>query len=299
MKRRESLMGLMGLASGLSSCSLVRRAEPVDGRASATPRRSSATPMPPAAPVLPAPPGAAQQIPQQIAGPTRTSYSSCQVAGPFLAMTFDDGPQPSNTPRLLGLLRERNLKGTFFVIGRSVNAYPHVLAQTLAEGHEIANHTLTHANLTKLSDAGVAREIEGCNQAIANATGGYKPQVMRPPGGALTTRQREWVKQEFGLPTIMWSLDPDDWRKPYRNADIVARHMLEGWQGSGPPRAGHIILCHDLHATTVAAMPQVLDTLVARGFQFVTVGQLINLENGMGGALAATPEVTRFTAGSL
>jgi peptidoglycan-N-acetylglucosamine deacetylase len=298
MKRRESLLGLVSLASGLSSCSLVRRAEPVDGPARSARKRATPAP-PPSPPVTPVPPGAAQHIPVQIAGPTRATYSSCQVGGPFLAMTFDDGPQPANTPRLLAMLRERNIKGTFFVIGRSVNAYPGVLAQTAAEGHEIANHTLTHANLTKLSDAGVAREIEGCNQAVANAAGGIKPQVMRPPGGALTMRQREWVKQEFDLPTIMWSLDPDDWRKPYRNSEIVARHMLEGWQGSGPPRPGFIILCHDLHATTVAAMPRVLDTLLERGFQFVTVGQLINIENGMGGLAAAAPAVMRFTAGSL
>src|SRR5690606_9545262 len=124
----------------------------------------------------------------KINGPVRPSYSSCKTPGKFVALTFDDGPDPEDTPRLLSHLRARNVKATFFVIGRNVNAYPRVLEQTLAEGHEIANHSMTHPVLSKLSDAGLAREIGGCDEAITRVLGGYKAQCLRPPYGALTAR---------------------------------------------------------------------------------------------------------------
>ena len=284
MTRRESLLGMVGLASGLSSCSLVRRAETAEG--TVVPPQPQPTPPPAAGGGTNTPPS----VSGQIAGGTRTTYTSCKVPGPWIALTFDDGPHAQHTPRLLSILRERNVKATFFLIGRNVSAFPGVVQRTAEEGHEIANHTQTHAKLSSLSDAGVAREIGGCDAAISKALGGFQPPVFRPPYGAITARQKEWVHREFGYPTIMWSCDPLDWK--YRNTSRVASEMIRGASRGG------ILLAHDIHATTVAAMPQVVDSLLAKGYQFVTMSQLINLERGLG-TPAPQPMVLRLSAGSL
>jgi len=284
--RRSTLFGLATLAtSGLTSCSLIKRAESLDGGAIA-----AAPPPPPAAPPPPAPAaaGSLAGVPTRINGPTRTAYNTGRVAGPYIALTFDDGPDPEDTPRLLNILKARNVKATFFVIGRNVRAHPRIVERTRAEGHEVANHSQTHPALSKLGDAAVARELNGCSNAIADVLGGERPQVFRPPYGAFTARQKEWAHREFGLPSIMWSVDPLDWK--IRNSAHVSNALIRGASNGG------ILLAHDIHPTTVAAIPSVVDTLLGKGYQFVTMGQLINMENGAG---APSPMVMRFTAGSL
>jgi len=277
MKGRALLLSLLALALALPGCSLVKPEERLETAGAPAAERPRAVNNPP-------------PISTTLGAGTRHTYSSCEISGPYLALTFDDGPHPSNTPRLLAMLKERNVKSTFFLIGTSVNAYPEITRQIIADGHEIANHTQTHALLSKLSDAGVARELGSANSAIANAVDGYKAQLFRPPYGAITARQKQSVHSNYGFPSIMWSVDPLDWK--YRNSARVAQQLIAGAQ------PGAIMLCHDIHATTVAAIPQVLDTLLARGFQFVTVTQLINME-----LTAAKPSpslaVLQFSAGSL
>lgn len=208
------------------------------------------------------------------------SFSRVLVSGNYIAMTFDDGPHPSNTPRLLDMLRARNIKATFFVIGRSVDLYPQIVRRTVAEGHEIGNHTHTHRLLSKLGDSEVRGEISRCNDAVQRAAG-YSMRVMRPPYGGLLQRQREMVHSEFGLPTILWSVDPLDWKRP--GPSVVSSRILSG------TTAGGIILSHDLHAQTVDAMPATLDGLLNRGFKFVTVSQLLAMKTDAAAQASATP----------
>ncbi len=188
------------------------------------------------------------------------------TTGNYVAMTFDDGPHPENTPRLLDMLKARNIKATFYVIGNNVNLYPGVLRRTVQEGHEIGNHTQTHRLLSKLSDTEVRSELTRCKDAIGRVTG-IQPRTMRPPYGGLNQRQRVWVNEEFGYPTVLWSVDPLDWKKP--GAGVITSRILAG------ASAGGIILAHDLHAQTIDAMPSTLDGLIRRGFKFVTVSQLL------------------------
>ena len=112
------------------------------------------------------------------------TFTRVPVNGKYIALTFDDGPHPSNTPRLLNILRERNVKATFYVIGRSVNLYPQILRQTVAEGHEIGNHTQTHRLLSKLSNAEVLNELRRCRESVTQASG-TTMRTMRPPYGGL------------------------------------------------------------------------------------------------------------------
>lgn len=198
------------------------------------------------------------------------SFSRVPSAGQYIAITFDDGPHAQNTPRLLDMLRARNIKATFFVVGRNVDLYPGIARQVVAEGHEIASHSYTHRLLTKLSDDQVRQEFDKTRDAIVKATG-VQPRVMRPPYGALLQRQREWVHAEYGYPTILWSVDPNDWQRP--GSSVVCARIL------AQTSSGGIILAHDIHAGTVDAMPATLDGLLRKGYKFVTVSQLLTMQS--------------------
>lgn len=197
------------------------------------------------------------------------SFNRVAVAGKYIAITFDDGPHPQNTPRLLEMLRARNIRATFYVIGRNVNQHPGIVRRTVAEGHEIGNHSHTHRLLSKLGSSELRGEMSNCQSAIVNACG-VRPRTMRPPYGGLLQSQRELVLNEFGYPTILWSVDPLDWKKP-GPAAVTSRILA----GTNP---GAIVLAHDLHSQTVDAMPATLDGLLQRGYQFVTVSQLIAMQ---------------------
>jgi peptidoglycan/xylan/chitin deacetylase (PgdA/CDA1 family) len=194
------------------------------------------------------------------------TYAQVRVDQPYIAMTFDDGPSAENTPRLLEMLKQRNIKATFFLIGQNVAANPDLVRRILADGHEIGNHSWTHPQLSKLSDDRVTMEITKTQDAIKDASG-FTPSLLRPPYGAITPRQREWVEDRFGLNVILWSVDPFDWKRP--GASVITQRILS------QVRPGAIILSHDIHKQTVDAMPATLDGLIAKGYKFATVSQLI------------------------
>lgn len=199
----------------------------------------------------------------------RVSYSQVNITQPVLAMTFDDGPHPGLTPRLLDILKERNIKCTFFVIGKNAKAYPKIIQRMIAEGHEVANHTWTHCSLTSRSDDQIRGELKQSEDALV-AAANYRPQLIRPPYGAINTRIKQLMFAEFGYSTIMWSVDPQDWRRP--GVSVVTSRLVNG------AHPGAIMLAHDIHPPTIQAMPAMFDQLLAKGYQFVTVSQLLNME---------------------
>lgn len=200
---------------------------------------------------------------------TSNSYSKVDTSLPFLALTFDDGPHATNTPRLLDILKSRNVKATFYVVATNARRYPEIMRRIVAEGHEIGNHTVTHGNLTKMSESEIRKELSVSHEAIVSATG-VAPRTMRPPYGAITSSQKSWIRREFGYPSILWSVDPEDWKKP--GPSVVANRLVSG------ARPGGILLVHDIHSPSIDAMPSAIDQLLARGFQFVTVTQLIAMD---------------------
>jgi peptidoglycan-N-acetylglucosamine deacetylase len=221
------------------------------------------------------PPGPNPPSSQQI------TFSRVNVDGPYIAMTFDDGPHATNTPQLLDMAAKRHIKLTFFVIGQCVEQNPALLRREVAEGHEIGNHTWSHPNLAKLSDDGVRTQLQQTEDIIVK-TIGIKPKLMRPPYGELTKRQRQWVNRDFGYKIILWDVDPVDWKRPGSN--VVAQRIIAG------ARPGSIILSHDIHPPTIAAMPQVFDTLLAKGFKFVTVSELISRAQTSPTPVPGTPQ---------
>jgi len=199
----------------------------------------------------------------------QTSYSRVPTSQKLIALTFDDGPHGTNTPRLLDILKKRNVKATFYVVGTNSKRYPAILRRMIAEGHEIGNHTMSHGSMTKMSTDQLRRDLSQAHQAIVSATG-VAPRTVRPPYGATNSSIKSLIKSEFGYPSILWSVDPEDWKRP--GVSTVTRRLVSGASPGG------ILLVHDIHAPTIDAIPSTLDQLLAQGYRFVTVTQLIALE---------------------
>jgi peptidoglycan/xylan/chitin deacetylase (PgdA/CDA1 family) len=198
----------------------------------------------------------------------RITFNWVHVDGPYIAMTFDDGPNATLTPKLLDILAAHHIKATFFVIGENVVQHPEIVARAAREGHEIGNHSWSHPNFGKMSDDAVRRELRRTEDAIKSATG-TGPTLMRPPYGSLTARQKRWIHDEFGYQIILWDVDPLDWKRP--GPALVCNRILK------ETRQGSIVLSHDIHPGTIQAMPSTFDQLEAKGFKFVTVSELIRM----------------------
>ncbi len=217
--------------------------------------------VPPVGDTTPAAPG---QPPQ-----AKITYNSVKTSAPCVALTFDDGPHPTLTPKLLDLLAAHNVKATFFVIGENVKAYPEIAARIVREGHEIANHSWSHPAFTKLGYAAVQSQIQRTEDAIQQAAG-VKCKLLRPPYGAFNNALAARIHDEFRYQNIMWSVDPLDWKRP--GSSVVAQRLVAG------ALPGAILLAHDIHPGTIEAVPSVLRQLDAKGYRFVTVSDLIQME---------------------
>ncbi len=219
-------------------------------------------PMPAAALISPAPEPVGPSGPKE----TKFVWSDVHVNGQYIAMTFDDGPSAKLTPHLLDILKERNMHVTFFVLGEMVKPHPEILKRAVAEGHEIGNHSWDHPDLAKKSDDFVRSQLDRTKDEITAAIG--KPvTLMRPPYGSLSKEQKRWVHDDLGYTIVLWDVDPVDWKRP--GPSVVEQRILEG------TRNGSIILSHDIHPGTVEAMPDTFDKLLAKGYKFVTVSELI------------------------
>src|SRR6266704_1086630 len=195
------------------------------------------------------------------------TFSSVHVDEPYIALTFDDGPSATLTPKLLDLLAAHHIKATFFVIGENVAEHPEIVARAAREGHEIGNHSWSHPNLAKMSEEGVRSQLRRTDDAIKSATG-VRPTLLRPPYGSITAREKRWIHDEFAYQIILWDVDPYDWKRP--GPAVVRNRILKETQ------PGSIVLSHDIHPGTIEAMPSTFDALEAKGFRFVTVSELIH-----------------------
>lgn len=179
----------------------------------------------------------------------------------YVALTFDDGPSSKTTPRLLDILKEKDVKATFYVLGTQAERFPEIVKRTYDEGHEIGNHSWDHKSFTQISLKAVAEQVRSTNQAVKKIIG-ETPKTMRPPYGAYNKAVREVV----GMPMVMWSVDTLDWK--HRNAKKGVELALQ------QTTDGAIILFHDIHAQSVDAIPPLIDELRRRGYEFVTVSEL-------------------------
>ncbi len=181
-----------------------------------------------------------------------------------VALTFDDGPKPGLTEPLLQILTDQKIPATFFVIGRHVTEYPELTKKISDAGIEIANHSYTHPNLTKLSLSEAAAELMRTQTAIARVTGKF-PRYMRPPGGNWNKSLASLVKY-WGLTACMWSVDA------YGAEVVSAQQVADTVLSQVHP--GSIILMHNGKMSTIQALPTVISELKRRGYKFATVSEL-------------------------
>jgi peptidoglycan-N-acetylglucosamine deacetylase len=227
-------------------------------------------------------------------------YPHAEIFGPVvsrtnlprkLAITFDDGPNPSITPRFLDLLGRYNARATFFLIGRYARACPELVREVVARGHVVGNHTQTHVNLFRTGPARTRDELRRCQDSIAGAlanSGCAAPVWLRPPWGL----RSPWLKsaaRELGLRVAMWSLLPGDWRAPSDQWLIdrmaaIARRAADLAKGSTLTVGGDILCVHDGshdrqnadRTHTLAALEYWLPRWHDLGLEFVTIEEAVS-----------------------
>lgn len=190
---------------------------------------------------------------------------------PMVALTYDDGPSSTATPRILKCLQDNGGRATFFMVGKQVVKSPDVLKQMVAQGCEVANHTYDHTLMTKVSPSELANQLVATNQVVSDACG-ISPVLMRPCGGAKTDAGMN-IAGAISMPAILWSIDTLDWKT--RDASQTITNVLDN------VKDGDIILMHDLYESTAEASETIIPELISRGFQLVTVSELSSYRGGM------------------
>ena len=188
----------------------------------------------------------------------------------MIALTFDDGPHPEYTEKILDVLQKYDVRATFFVIGENAEKRPELIRKIAAGGHEIGNHTFDHKSLRKKNGDEIEEEIERTENAVFEAAG-CRPTVLRPPEGKYSEKV-VMAAEKLGYSVVLWSVDTKDWA--HRPADAICRTVL------GNVTSGDIILCHDFisgESHTAEALAAVIPKLLHEGYTFVTVSELISL----------------------
>ncbi len=203
------------------------------------------------------------------AGAEGRIVSKIETGEKVVALTFDDGPHPRTTAEILDVLKEYGVRATFFNVGENTVKRPELTAREVAEGHEIGNHTFTHINIRRLSEEKVKDQLLDTERAVTKATG-VRPTLFRPPEGRIGEAGKA-AAEELGYTVVLWSVDTRDWT--HRTAEEIAKTVTEN------VRDGDVILCHDFisgESHTAEALRIFIPKLLARGYEFVTVSELIS-----------------------
>lgn len=183
------------------------------------------------------------------------------VNAPMIALTFDDGPNPESTKRILDVLSANYSHATFFVVGTNAEQYQETLKAISTAGCEIGNHTYNHKDLTSISSDEAAEQIDKVNRAVKKATG-EDTTVIRPPYGAYNDDLLSWLDE----PVVLWDLDTEDWSS--RNAQKIVEAVM------ADVKDGDIVLMHDIYESTAEAVELMVPKLKEQGFQIVTVSEM-------------------------
>lgn len=185
--------------------------------------------------------------------------------GKVVALTFDDGPSPGFTDRILDVLKRYNVRSSFFVVGSNAASAPDLIRRTVAEGHLVANHSQYHTNLTKLPPENTHIEWDMCQETIHTITGEY-PAYCRPPGGQYNEHVLELAAKRNLVP-VFWTVNPGDYGAKDSAAELARKVVRQIHPGA-------IVLLHIGVAPTVEALPAIIEGIRNRGYSFVTVDQL-------------------------
>jgi peptidoglycan/xylan/chitin deacetylase (PgdA/CDA1 family) len=196
------------------------------------------------------------------------SHAKLQRGDPsrkWIALTFDDGPHPGYSERILKILHQYDVPATFFLVGEMAERHPDLVRAEAAEGHSIANHTYHHLSLTKIPQDSVATEIKACGEVLRSITG-KAPRLFRPPGGEYNDQVAE-ASEALGYRMILWTDDPGDYASP--GADVILKRTVERVDNGG------IILLHDGIEQTIEILPQLLRYLKSHGYECVTIDEML------------------------
>ena len=186
-----------------------------------------------------------------------------------IALTFDDGPHPRYTQEILNILDEYQIPATFFIIGVNAELYPEDLKKIIDAGCEIGNHTYSHRRISNMSGEEFRSQIQQCESAIYSITG-VRPCIFRPPEGILPEHMKSIViENHYNI--VLWSIDTMDWAM--NPSDKILTAVMQNLKG------GDIILMHDYVSggnTTCEALRLIIPKILAKGYEFVTVSELIN-----------------------
>jgi len=198
---------------------------------------------------------------------SRSTLHRAGSAAGRVALTFDDGPDPARTPLLLDVLSVAGVRATFFLVGRQVDRYPELARRIAAEGHQIGNHTYTHAYLPLHRGRTVDRQLDQTDRAIADATG-LVPDLVRPPYGGRTLRTIRAFRRS-GKRVVLWDVNSFDWRGG--SVEEICTRVLDR------VRPGSIVLLHEARRggeISVEAVRRLIPALRARGLEPTTIAGL-------------------------
>ncbi|MBW4567033.1 MAG: polysaccharide deacetylase family protein [Tolypothrix carrinoi HA7290-LM1] len=214
--------------------------------------------------------GLAYSVPQRFQGVTIAEAKLSQNQK-VIALTFDDGPWTGSTAKVLDILKKNNIKGTFFIVGQMLKQHPDLGVRIVTEGHVIANHTWTH-RYHSMNPQVAAYEVESTSDLIYQTTG-VKTTLFRPPGGMMNNGVAAYARnQKYTI--VMWSADSLDYSRP-----ALSRLISNVTRASKP---GGIVLLHDgggNRSRTVQALPQIIDYFKKQGYSFVTVPELLEMQD--------------------
>jgi peptidoglycan/xylan/chitin deacetylase (PgdA/CDA1 family) len=200
--------------------------------------------------------------------PPPVPAAAAPVAAPlpakYVVLTFDDGPDPAYTPKVLEILAKYQAKATFFEVGKNVAKHPELTKAIHTAGHSVQNHTWAHADLRHQTAAGFRKQVGDTDAAIRSATG-IMPSCLRPPYGGVSATVRQRAKA-LDKELVLWTIDSRDWSKP--GVSVIEKRVLGG------VKSGSVILMHDgggNRSQTLAALPNILEKLKAQGFGFRTL----------------------------
>lgn len=182
-----------------------------------------------------------------------------------IAFTFDDGPRPKITEEILDVLKENNAKATFFILGYNGKKNMKVLKRIKDEGHTIANHSYSHPNFSKLSMKDIKKELQLTQDIIFEVTG-EKGKYFRPPYGVLNKKQKQELKKDMGLESVMWNLCPEDWKKT-SDVAYIQDYLLKSSKENG------VVLLHD-NLKNLEAIKKVIPILKEQGYDFVGIDEI-------------------------
>ena len=197
-------------------------------------------------------------------------YRSVATDKKQIALTFDDGPHPTLTPRILEILAKYNVTATFFMVGQNVFNYPEAARAVIEAGHEVGNHTFTHPHIADLNEKAIFNEIGKCEDALEELCE-YRPHILRTPQGAMTPSLEKCLLEDDYI-LVLWSLDTRDWEN--KSTAHIVRTVLDRVQ------PGDIILMHDYighNSKTPEALEKIIPILLSQGYEFVTVSALLGI----------------------